>query len=249
MQEFKFSVIQDGAEVFSSASHDEAASERDRRQAEHPDSVLAIIETTAPHVPAVYGYVRVSSRKQADRGNGLEAQRKALIDHGVPEEQITEEVFTGRKVGSRPKLQALLRQLQPGDTLTVTRLDRIARTANEGYDTVLDLTRRGVIVDVLNMGRIEDSPMGRLMLHMLLAFSEFERDLILDRMSEGMEIAMKDPNFHRGRPVKYTTAQRQHALALLENHTYTEVEKMTGIPRSTLSGYKRKAEADAVKAD
>lgn len=246
---YTYTVIRDGQEIYTAESHDEAAAKRDRLQEDFPDSALAIVETAAPHVPTVYGYVRVSSRKQADQGNGLAAQRQALLDHGVPADRIVEEVFTGRKVGNRPKLQALLRKLEPGDTLTVTRLDRIARTANEGYDTVLGLTRQGVIVDVLNMGRIEDSPMGRLMLHMLLAFSEFERDLILDRMAEGMEIAMKDPNFHRGRRIKYTKAQRQHALALLENHTYTEVEKMTGIPRSTLSYYKRRAEAAAVKAD
>lgn len=241
-----YQITQDGQTVATADSYEAAAQVRDDLSQQHPAAVIQVIETVEPHRPTVYGYTRVSSRKQADQGNGLEAQRKALLEHGVPAGNITEEVYTGRKVGDRPKLKELLSRLETGDTLTVTRLDRIARTANEGYDTVLDLTRRGVVVDVLNMGRIEDTPMGRLMLHMLLAFSEFERDLILDRMQEGLEVAMQDPNFHRGRPVKYTTGQRKHAVQLLESHSYSEVERMTGIPRSTLARYKQEFQGKAI---
>lgn len=236
----KYEIRKDGELMGTAETYAAAAKQRDKVRQSAPSAVVQVVETSEP---TVYGYARVSSKKQVSEGNGLEAQHKALSEAGVPEENIIEEVFTGRKVGERPNLQNLLLRLEAGDTLVVTRLDRVARTANEGYDLVLNLVRRGVTVNVLNMGKIEDTPMGRLMLHMLLAFSEFERDLILDRMQEGMEVAMQDPNFHRGRPVKWTTAQRNHALNLLAHHSYSEVESMTGIPKSTLSRYRREQEA------
>ena len=134
----------------------------------------------------IYGYARVSSIGQAKDGNSLEAQRNALLEKGC--EKIYSEAFTGTTT-HRPEFSKLLDILQKGDTLVVTKLDRFSRTAIEGATVVQELHKRGVIIDILNMGRVDNTPMGKLMITMLLAFAEFEHDNILERMNTGKAIA------------------------------------------------------------
>lgn len=69
---------------------------------------------------------------------------------------------------------------------------------------------------------------------MLLAFAQFERDMIVERTTEGKAIARMRPDFREGRPKKFNKAQIELALSLLKEHTYKEVEAMTGISKSTL---------------
>ena len=84
------------------------------------------------------------------------------------------------------------------------------------------------------MGLVEDTPTGRLILSVMLAFAEFERDMIVERTQEGKAIAKQKPDFKEGRPKKYGKKQIEHALQLLENNSYKQVESMTGISKSTL---------------
>jgi len=179
----------------------------------------------------VYGYCRVSTSRQAKDGNSLEAQESALRASGATE--IYADSFTGTKM-NRPQFKLLLSKLASGDTLVVTKLDRIARTAQEGYKTVLDLIDNGIIVHVLNVGVLDNSTTGKLILQIMLAFAEFERDMIVERTQEGKSIAKLNANYHEGRPRKYISAQRNHALELLNNHSYSQVSEMTGISISTL---------------
>jgi len=72
------------------------------------------------------------------------------------------------------------------------------------------------------------------------AFADFERDLIMERTQEGKEIAKQRPDFKEGRPRKYSKERLNFAMKLLEEHSYTEVSKMTDISKSTLTRYKRK---------
>ena len=134
----------------------------------------------------IYGYARVSSFGQAKDGNSLEAQEKALKDRGC--NVIYTEAFTGT-TNDRPKFSELIDKLQAGDTLMVTKLDRFSRSASKGAELIKELLERGVIVDILNMGRADNSPNGKLMLNILFAFAEFERDNIVERTSEGKAIA------------------------------------------------------------
>lgn len=69
---------------------------------------------------------------------------------------------------------------------------------------------------------------------MMMAFAEFERNMILTRTSEGRAIARQRPDYKEGRPNKYTQQQLSHALDLLSTNSYTQVSKMTGISKSTL---------------
>ena len=146
-----------------------------------------------------YGYGRVSSKGQEKNGNSLEDQERQLLEAGCADEDIELETYTGTKM-ERPKFTKLLEKLQAGDTLVVCKLDRFARTAREGLEVVEDLMARGVSVHILNMGLIEDTPMGRVILTVMLAFAQFERDSIVERTSAGKALAKEKEGFREGRP-------------------------------------------------
>lgn len=145
---------------------------------------------------AVYGYARVSSKSQED-GFGLEVQRGKLVEAGA--ERVFEDVFTGTTM-DRPAWDEVDALLAEGDTLVVAKLDRIARTASGGCAAVRDLVDRGVSVRVLNMGLVEDTPVGRMMLTVMFAMAEFERDMIVERLSEGKAAAKLKEGYREGRP-------------------------------------------------
>ena len=184
----------------------------------------------------IYGYARVSTKGQARDGNSLEVQEAALRAEGATE--IYVDSFTGTKV-ERPELDKLLSKLQSGDTLMVTKLDRFARTAAAGSQLIEGLISKGIKVNVLNMGKMDDSSTGRLIRHIMLAFAEFERDMIIQRVSEGKAAARQNPDFREGRPRKYTEKQLRHAMTLLSSHSYSQVAEMTGISKSTLVRYRK----------
>ena len=145
----------------------------------------------------IYGYARVSTTGQARDGNSLEGQNAELKAAGC--EQIYHDSFTGTKM-DRPEFTKLLGMLQEGDRLTVTKLDRFARTAAGGIECIRDLLERGVSVHILNMGLIDNTPTGRLMVTMLLAFAEFERDMIVERTMTGKAVAKaNNPEYREGR--------------------------------------------------
>lgn len=190
----------------------------------------------------IYGYARVSTKGQAKDGNSLEAQEKALREAGATE--IYREAFTGTKT-DRPEFTKLIDELQEGDTLVVTKLDRIARTAAKGIELVDGLLNRGIKIHILNMGLLDNSTTGKLIRNIFFAFAEFERDMIVERTQEGKAIARatakaKGEKFKEGRPVVYSRQQKEHALELLNDNSYTQVEAMTGISKSTLIRFKRK---------
>lgn len=186
----------------------------------------------------VYGYCRVSTQMQAKDGNSLEAQEQLLKENGA--EEIYSDAFTGTKA-HRPELDKLLAVLQPGDKLVVTKLDRIARSASQGIELVQTLLDKGITVHVLNMGLLDNTPTGKLIRNIMLAFAEFERDMIIERTQEGKAIARKQPDFREGRPRLYNRKQIQHALDLLKDHSYRQVTELTGISKSTLIRAKNKA--------
>ena len=185
----------------------------------------------------IYGYARVSTISQCKNGNSLEEQTEALTAYGC--DKIITETFTG-KTTERPQFNELLHLLLPGDTLVVTKLDRFARTVIEGVLTVRTLFERGVKVHILNIGLIENTLTGNLILTVFLAFAEFERGMIIERTQAGKAVARSQPGYHEGRPKKYNPTQINHAMELLENgNSYRQVEKMTGISKSTLIRAKR----------
>lgn len=196
----------------------------------------------------IYGYSRVSTQGQADYGNSLQAQEEELRKAGATEIYTDAGVSGAKKPEERPQLSKLMNVLQDGDTLIITRLDRLSRSAVSGYELIAELLNRGVSVRVLNIGTVENTVAGRLILHILLAFAEFERETIRERMLEGKAVAKQDPAWRDGRKPKYTKSQKQHAVELLKTHTYAQVEELTGISKSSLIRAVRAAKKDSKEA-
>lgn len=179
----------------------------------------------------IYGYARVSTKGQAKDGNSLESQEQQLKEYGAVE--IYSDSFTGTKL-DRPQLDKLLDKLQDGDTLIVTKLDRIARSMTHGSELVTDLINKGIRVHILNIGIMDNTPSSKLIRNIFFSFAEFERDMIVERTQEGKALAKTKAGFKEGRPKKYTEEQLRHAIELLKDHSYLEVERMTRISKSTL---------------
>ena len=144
------------------------------------------------------------------------------------------DAYTG-SVMDRPELDRLLKRLKRGDTLMVTKLDRIARSLTQGIELINGLIERGIRVHVLNMGVMDNSPIGQLIRNFMLAVAEFERNMIMQRTREGKEIARTKEGYREGRPKKYGKQQMDHAMQLLQDHSYSQVSELTGISTATLA--------------
>lgn len=178
-----------------------------------------------------YGYARVSTVHQKKDGYSLEEQRNLLKEEGC--HVIIEEQYTGSRM-DRPKFQKLCKEMKEGDTLVVCKLDRFARTVVEGAATCRELMQRGVRIHILNMGVIEDTPVGRLILTTFLAFAEFERDIIRERTMAGKEIARQRPGYREGRPEIYTEGERRRTVQIASELSIRLTARVTGISRSTV---------------
>lgn len=128
------------------------------------------------------GYARVSTRDQH-----LDLQRTALSEAGC--ERIFEEQVSG--VGDRTELKAALQYLREGDCLVVYKLDRLGRSMRDLLDIIEQLRQRDISLVSIRDNIDTGSTTGKLVLHIFSALAEFERDLILDRTSEGRREARK----------------------------------------------------------
>ena len=177
----------------------------------------------------IKGYARVSTKKQT-KGNSLEEQ-EAIIRERYPEAEIVSECYSGAKV--RPLFQKLVDELTEGDILVVTKLDRFCRTTKEGLQYIDCLVSKGVKIHILNMGIFEDTPLGRLMVTQLLAFAEFERSLIIERMQGGRQYKREnDPDYKDGRKVKEVDVVKGKEL-LAQGMSVGKMCKVLGISRAT----------------
>lgn len=179
------------------------------------------------------GYVRVSTNEQ-----NVERQLDGVA---------LDKTFTDKASGKdtrRPQLAAALEYLREGDTLVVHSMDRLARNAEDLLRIVRELVARGVSVSFvknqLSFSGNED-PMGKLMLTMLAAFGEFERELIRERQREGIAIA-KAKGVYTGRKRALTPEQVTEVVQLaLTGMPKAELARTYGISRETLYQYLRHA--------
>lgn len=178
-----------------------------------------------------YGYIRVSTTGQARYGNSLADQLERLIAAGVSPDDVYVDTYTGTTM-DRPELDKLLAVLQPGDEVIVCKLDRLARTAADGSKLVRDLVDAGVTVNILNMGKADNTPMGRLMVTILLAFAEYERDMIVERTQAGKDVAKKKAGYREGRPAKQVPPEALRMIA--DGAPKAVVARRFGLSRGTL---------------
>lgn len=196
----------------------------------------------------IYGYCRVSTKGQLDN-NSLNQQENEILSR-YDNVKIYKEIFTGTTI-KRPVFEDIINTIQKDDTLVVTRLDRFCRSTKEGLELIEKLRLMGVRIHILNMGLIEDTSMGKLIITNLLAFAEFERNMIVERTQSGKAIAKTKEGFTEGRPKKYNKKKLDHALSLLVinggTYSYTQVVEITGISKSTLIREVRKRRAEGLK--
>lgn len=181
----------------------------------------------------IYGYARVSSDGQDRYGNSKKEQHDALRAAGA--EIIYYEHFTGTKA-DRPEFNKVMKALGAGDMLIVTKIDRFSRSVTDGVTLIDELLERGVTVNILNMGIIDNNannPVSKLMRTMLFAFAEFERDMIVTRTQEGKAIARQRPDYREGRPSLDVPAFAEyHARVERGELTVTEACKALNVSRS-----------------
>ena len=179
----------------------------------------------------IYGYARISIKKQL-LGNSLEEQKHKLLEAGA--EIIVTEQYSG-KTTDRPLLTELLQKLKSGDTLVATKLDRLARSVEEGTRLMRELVQRNIKVNILNIGIIDTSPIGNFLVNTLLAVAELERSMILERMAAGKEIARTRYGYREGRP-PLPEERKKLAISLVIKNGYTlrKAATATGLSATTI---------------
>jgi DNA invertase Pin-like site-specific DNA recombinase len=176
----------------------------------------------------MFGYARVSTN-----GQDLSAQDAELMAAGCA--KVFKEKVSGAKT-DRPELAKAIRQLEPGDVLIVTRLDRLARSTRDLLNVLDEIAKRGAGFRSLKDSWADTtSAHGRLMLTILGGLAEFERELIRARTGEGRKRA-KDRGVRFGRPRKMTSHQRREALQRLHaGETMSDVARTYAVDASTIS--------------
>ena len=186
------------------------------------------------------GYARCSTDKQ-----DLTAQRRALIELGVPEDRIyTDHGLTGRN-RDRPGLAQALAAVRAGETLVVPKLDRLARSVPDARAIADELEKRGVSLALGKQVYDPNDPMGRMFFNILATFAEFESDLIRLRTREGMAIARSKGKL-KGKKPKLSPSQRKHLLTLhaAGEHTQSELAELFNVSRTTIYRELRRTTAD-----
>lgn len=177
------------------------------------------------------GYARVSTREQTD---SLETQEQALNTHGC--NRIYKDVASGAKA-RRPQLQAAFDFAREGDTIVVTRLDRLGRTTLDTLRTVQELDERGIRVEALDVNLNTATPAGRLVLNVIASLAQWERDLLIERTKEGLAHARSQGRVGGRPPIPEET--RQAVLAALGTGlSQKQVATAFGISRSSIARIK-----------
>ncbi|WP_239591736.1 recombinase family protein [Mycolicibacterium tusciae] len=176
------------------------------------------------------GYARCSTNAQ-----DLTAQRDALTALGVKPNRIyVDHGLTGAN-RARPGLREALAACRSGDTLVVTKLDRLARSLTDARNIVAELTTAGVKLNIGGSVHDPTDPVGRLLFNVLAMIAEFESDLIRMRTREGMKVANAKGRL-RGKQPKLKPAQEAHLVELWRagKHTSAELAELFSVARSTV---------------
>ena len=176
------------------------------------------------------GYARVSTYEQ-----DLEAQERALADLGVaPDRVYTDHGLTGTN-RERPGLREAMAACRSGDTLVISKLDRLARSVRDAHDIAAELAGRGVRLQLGASVYDPLDPLGKLMFNVLAMVAEFEADLIRARTREGMSVARAKGKL-KGKQPKLSSRQEAHLVELHRagGHTGSELAELFNVARSTV---------------
>lgn len=159
---------------------------------------------------SIFGYSRVSRSDQTTENQRIEIEKAGYaVDYWYADEGVSGKVSATQ----RPQFAKLLDKIRDGETLVVTKLDRLGRDAQDVGATINMLAARKIEVIVLQLGKLDlTSPAGKLMLKMLAAVAEMERDLLVERTQAGLARAVAEGKT-LGRTPKTTPEQREKMKA------------------------------------
>jgi DNA invertase Pin-like site-specific DNA recombinase len=172
------------------------------------------------------GYGRVSTADQ-----NPDSQKDALRKAGT--DQIFLDTFTGTK-SSRPQLDKMREQLRPGDTIVITRLDRLGRSTKDLLNLVSDLQDLGVNLEVLEQNINTSSPEGKLFFTLVASFAEFEREIMRARTIDGLAAARARGRVG-GRKSVMTQSKIEVAKKMYSEGKYIkDIADVLGVSRPTI---------------
>jgi putative DNA-invertase from lambdoid prophage Rac len=183
---------------------------------------------------ATFGYGRVSTSTQHTENQRLELEAAGFkIDYWFSDTGISGKTCASQ----RPEFSLLLNQIRDGETLVVSKLDRLGRDAVDVLQTIRLLGSRGIQVIVLQLGKVDlTSVAGKLLLTMLVAVAEMERDLLVERTQAGLARA-KAQGKTLGRPSKTNDQQRLEIRSLLmTGESVSAVARLYNVSRANIIG-------------
>lgn len=189
-----------------------------------------------------YGYCRISTKQQFKDKTHIK-QMESLMKEGILKENIFFDNVSGKSMDNRDELKRLLKNVKEGDSITVVNLARFARNTAEALNTAESLSKRGVTLNILNMGKFDSSPNGKLLFTVLSAFAEFEREQINEKLQSARQWHRENVDGYKdGRKNKLTKKEQkllyQRYMSNLE--TAQEIADSYNISRKTLYNYVKK---------
>lgn len=176
------------------------------------------------------GYARVSTARQ---GESLETQRAALEAAGCDPAHIYPDTISGAQ-RDHPGLASAIGYARQGDTLVVTRIDGLGRNVRDAVMTIADLAERGINVQVLDPELDTSDPMNKAVVHVMLAFAEWERDLLISRTREGVAHARAKGRVGGQRPKLTAEQVRLAQAAIASGQSVSAVARSLGVSRATM---------------
>jgi DNA invertase Pin-like site-specific DNA recombinase len=181
---------------------------------------------------ATFAYGRVSTKDQTTENQKMEIQAAGYaVDYWFADEGIS----GSTSASQRPQFKAMLDKIRDGERLVVTKLDRLGRDAQDVGATIKMLAARKIEVIVLQLGKLDlTSAAGKLMLTMLAAMAEMERDLLIERTQAGLARA-KAQGKTLGRPARTTAEQRKEIVTLHKQGTsISALSRIYGVSRASI---------------
>ena len=181
---------------------------------------------------AIFAYGRVSTKDQTTENQKCEIEAQGYkIDYWFADEGVSGKV----PASQRPQFKKMIEQIRDGEALIVSKLDRLGRDAQDVGATIKALAKRRIEVIVLQLGKLDlTSPAGKLMLNMLAAVAEMERDLLVERTQAGLQRAKSEGKM-LGRPTKTNDQQREQIISRHKLGTsVSELSRDYGISRASI---------------
>lgn len=176
----------------------------------------------------IIGYARTSTIEQEA---GLEAQRRDLL--GVGCEKLFVEQVSSVDRTARQRLAEALDYIREGDTLVVTKLDRLARSVRHLHEVLEAIEKKRAFLRILSMNIDTATPTGKLLLTIMGGVAEFERDIMLERQREGIAKAKSEGRYKGRKPTAGAKAAEVQKM-LSEGATVAQVVKLLGISRASV---------------